>query len=194
MLKDYFYNSVYVVSDSVAVLEQAVNDGAAVIQLRDKSGNKQLVGEKARELIAFKKGRQFCFIINDEPELARELGADGVHIGQDFSTLKARLIVGPCRLVGKSIGSLEAGRQAQKDGADYIAVGPVFATPVKPQVRPVGLELVRAAGAEIDLPLVAIGGIDAGNILQVMAAGANSIAVVRAAKNVPLLLNLINSL
>lgn len=178
----------YVISDSVAVLGKAVDDGAAVIQLRDKSGDLELIRAKAQEIIQYKRFRNFLFILNDYPELAVEIQADGVHIGQDFSSLKARSIVGSDFIIGKSTHSLEQGLRAQKEGVNYISVGPVFQTPTKPGRVAVGLEYVREAAQKIGIPFVAIGGIDLNNIDSVLSAGAKIIGVVRAAKDAAQLL------
>ncbi|MGD0197523.1 MAG: thiamine phosphate synthase [Solirubrobacteraceae bacterium] len=119
------------------------------------------------------------FIVNDDPVLAAAVDADGVHVGQsDMPVAQARAIVGPNRLVGLSTHS-EAEIDAALD-VDYIGVGPVFATPTKPESVPVGLELVRYAAAHARVPFFAIGGIDQSNAAAVVSAGARGIAVVRA--------------
>jgi thiamine-phosphate pyrophosphorylase len=178
----------YVISDSVAALGKAVDCGAAVVQLRDKSASLELIYDKAREIIHYKKYRNFLFILNDYPELAAEIQADGVHIGQDFSSFKARSIVGSDFIIGKSTHSLQQGLQAQKEGVNYISIGPVFKTPTKPERMAVGLEYVREAEQKISIPFVAIGGIDLNNIDSVLSAGAKIIGVVRAAKDAAQLL------
>lgn len=175
-----FVNDLYIISSSVAELKQAVDDGASIVQLRDKTGPEETVLEKARELVAYKKIRPFVFILNDDPALAVKVGADGVHIGQDMSTRQARDIVGEDRIVGKTTHNLEQGRQAIDDGADYISTGPVYPTPTKPGRQAVGLEYVRQAAENLAIPAVAIGGIDLTNIDDVLNAGAKTIGVVRA--------------
>ena len=178
-----FSNDLYVVSSSVGELKRAVDDGAAIVQLRDKTGDEATVLEKARELVEYKKARHFVFILNDDPALAVKDGADGVHVGQDMSPLDARAIVGEEMIVGKTTHNLEQGRQAIKDGADYISTGPVYATPTKPGRTPVGLAYVREAAEHLDIPAVAIGGIDLSNVDDVLAAGAKTIGVVRASSD-----------
>lgn len=178
-----FSNDLYVISSSVGELKRAVDDGAAIVQLRDKTGDEATVLEKARELLEYRKIRPFVFILNDDPALAVKVGADGVHVGQDMSTLEARAIVGEEMIVGKTTHNLEQGRQAIKDGADYISTGPVYATPTKPGRAPVGLAYVREAAEHLDIPAVAIGGIDLSNIDDVLAAGAKTIGVVRASSD-----------
>jgi len=180
MKKRPFEKDIYIISDRVDVLKRAVDDGAAIIQLRDKTGERSAVLGKAREIAAFRKTRPFVFIVNDDPELAVEAGADGVHVGQDMSTGEARRIVGPDMIVGKTTHNLEQARQAVLDGADYISVGPVYATPTKPGRQAVGLAYVEEAAKNVDIPFVAIGGIDLTNIDDVLKAGARTVGVVRA--------------
>lgn len=175
-----FTKDLYVVSASVSELKQAVADGAAIIQLRDKTGDEAAVLEKARELTDLRREKPFVFILNDDPHLAVRVGADGVHIGQDMSTVETRRIIGEEMILGKTTHNLEQGRQAVLDGADYISTGPVYATPTKPGRPAVGLEYVRQAAQHLDIPFVAIGGIDLTNIDDVLAAGAKTVAVVRA--------------
>lgn len=175
-----FTKDLYVVSASVSELKQAVADGAAIIQLRDKTGDEAAVLEKARELTDLRREKPFVFILNDDPHLAVRVGADGVHIGQDMSTVETRRIIGEEMILGKTTHNLEQGRQAVLDGADYISTGPVYATPTKPGRPAVGLEYVRQAAQHLDIPFVAIGGIDLTNIDDVLAAGARTVAVVRA--------------
>ncbi len=175
-----FTNDLYVVSSSVAELKQAVDDGAAIVQLRDKTSDERTILEKARELVSYRQVKPFIFILNDDPSLALKAGADGVHVGQDMSTRQVRAIVGEEMIVGKTTHNLEQGRQAIEDGADYISTGPVYATPTKPGRQPVGLAYVREAAGHLDIPAVAIGGIDLTNIDDVLAAGAKTIGVVRA--------------
>ncbi|MDQ6817036.1 MAG: thiamine phosphate synthase, partial [Actinomycetota bacterium] len=121
------------------------------------------------------------FILNDRPDLAVDLGADGVHVGQDdMPPLAARELVGPDLLLGLSTHTPEQVGAASGLPIDYIGVGPVHETPTKPGRRAVGLELVRYASRHAGLPFFAIGGIDAGCSAAVRAAGARRIAVVRA--------------
>ncbi len=175
-----FTNDLYVISASVAELKQAVDDGAAIVQLRDKASDEAAILEKSRELTDHRRVKRFIFILNDDPALAVKAGADGVHVGQDMSTVEARGIIGEEMILGKTTHNLEQGRQAILDGADYISAGPVYATPTKPGRPAVGLSYVREAAEGLDIPFVAIGGIDLTNIDAVLAAGARTIGVVRA--------------
>src|SRR5262249_35337637 len=116
--------------------------------------------------------------VNDRPDVARLVEADGVHLGQDDLPVKeARRLVGPDALVGVSTHDLAQLRQAILDGADYVGVGPVFASGTKDFAGLAGLEYVRAAAAETSLPAFAIGGIGPGNVEMVVASGARRVAV-----------------
>ncbi len=180
MKKIPFVRDVYVISDSVSTLREAVDQGAAIVQLRDKSENPEAILYKAGEIRSYGKMRSFVFILNDDPLLAVKAGTDGVHIGQDASTEEARRIIGPDMILGKTTHNLEQARQAVRDGADYVSVGPVYATPTKPGRPAVGLTYVKEAAQNLDIPFVAIGGIDLSTIDGVLDAGARTVAVVRA--------------
>lgn len=183
-----FSKDLYVVSDSVDALKQAVEDGAAIVQLRDKTGDRATILRKAQDLVAYKLKKRFVFILNDDPVLAIEAGADGVHIGQDTVTAEARSVIGAERILGKTTHNLDQAGQAVLDGVDYISVGPVYTTPTKPGRPAVGLEYVREAARDVGIPFVAIGGIDLSNIDEVLASGAKTIGVVRACVDAPALL------
>ncbi|MDR2018312.1 MAG: thiamine phosphate synthase [Syntrophobacterales bacterium] len=180
MKKTPFEKDIYIISDRVDVLKEAVEDGAAIVQLRDKSGDKQEILRKALEIVAFRQVRPFIFILNDDPELAVKAGADGVHVGQDTSTEETRRKMSPDMILGKTTHNLKQARQAIYDGADYISVGPVHATPTKPGRQAVGLSYVREAAENLNIPFVVIGGIDLTNIDDVLDAGARTVGVVRA--------------
>lgn len=161
------------------VLGPALAGGVDVVQLRDKRATD---GEL---LAAAALARRLCdeagalLVLNDRPDLVRAAGADGCHVGQDDVSLdEARAAAGPGAIVGLSTHS--PADVAAASGADYIGVGPVFATPTKPGRPAVGLELVRHAAAHAVRPFFAIGGIDPSNVASVVAAGASRIAVVRA--------------
>jgi thiamine-phosphate pyrophosphorylase len=164
------------------VLEAALRGGVDVVQLRDKELSDD---ELVRAAVPF---RQACdrhgalFVLNDRPDLVDACNADGVHVGQsDAPVAAARAAVGPDRIVGLSIET-EAQLDAI-DGADYLGVGAVFATPTKTESIAGGLELVRAASARVTIPWFAIGGIDLATVGDVVAAGAPGVAVVRAIRD-----------
>ncbi len=159
----------------------AIDGGASVIQLRDKKTSDKELIQVARELLTLTRSRKIPLIINDRIEVAKISGADGVHLGQEDGPLeKARVLLGKDAIIGRSTHSPEQALLAVQEGFDYIGVGPVFKTPAKPTVAPVGLEFVRFAVNNIAIPFVAIGGIDEANINEVLQAGARCTAVVRA--------------
>jgi thiamine-phosphate pyrophosphorylase len=162
-------------------LERALRGGVDVVQLRMKDAEDEAILRAGRRFAGVCARHRALFVLNDRPDLALEVNADGVHVGQDDVPVdQARILVGPERLVGLSTHS-----PAQIDGAarasvDYIGVGPVHATPTKPGRPAVGLDLVRYAARHARVPFFAIGGICAENADAVRAAGAERIAVVRA--------------
>ncbi len=162
-------------------VREAILGGADVIQLRDKNASDQELLRQAKELLVVTRTLDVPLIINDRAEVAAESGADGVHLGQeDGSLAKAKEILGETKLFGRSTHTPEQGLSAEKEAFDYIGVGPVFGTPTKPGCIPVGLDYVQYAANSLQIPFVAIGGIDEKNISQVLRAGAERIAVVRA--------------
>ena len=187
--RSLFCGAVYVVSESPDVLTRAIEDGVTILQLRDKSGDRAGIRAKASALLSHPRRNDFLFILNDDPELALEIGADGVHIGQDTDSVQTRAIVGDGLLIGKTTHHLDQARQAERDGVDYISAGPVYPTPTKPGRPAVGVEYVRTVAENVSLPFVAIGGIDETNIDAVLAAGARTVGIVRAAALAPLFLN-----
>ena len=159
-------------------IRQALEAGLRIVQLREKELTDRLLLESARRVRKWTHEADAIFIMNDRPDLAVLAEADGVHIGQDeLSVREARRIVGPHRLVGVSTHTIEQARQAVLDGADYLGVGPCFATSTKSFNQLAGLDFVRQVAAEITLPWFAIGGISPANITAVRAAGASRVAV-----------------
>jgi thiamine-phosphate pyrophosphorylase len=158
--------------------------GVKLIQYRDKTGQPQQILEAAARIRAALDGSPCRLILNDRADLAVLANADGVHVGQDdLSPADVRAVLGPDRLIGLSTHNDEqvraAEQAAEQTAADYIAIGPVFATGTKLNPDPViGLEGVRRARALTSKPLVAIGGITRSNARSVIDAGADSVAIV----------------
>jgi thiamine-phosphate pyrophosphorylase len=154
--------------------------GVELIQYRDKTGSPQQILEAAARIRAVLAGSTCRFILNDRADLAVLANADGVHVGQDdLSPADVRAVLGPDRLIGLSTHTDAQVRAAEQDAADYIAVGPVFATGTKLNPAPViGLEGLRRARALTSRPLVAIGGITRDNARSVIDAGADSVAII----------------
>jgi thiamine-phosphate pyrophosphorylase len=163
------------------VLAAALAGGVDVFQLRDKRAGDDELLAAAGEAKALCAAAGALFLVNDRPDLARLAGADGVHVGQDDEPVAAaRAMVGADRIVGLSTHSVAQADRGARSGADYIAVGPIHATPTKEGRSAIGLEPVRHAAARVGLPWFAIGGLDSGNVDDVVAAGATRIVVVRA--------------
>ncbi len=164
------------------MVEQACKGGADIIQLRGKTVSKKDLVPLARELKEICHRYGALFIVNDDLDVALEVEADGVHLGQeDLPLLEAKKQVGARSfLIGRSTHSLEQALEAEKEGASYVALGPIFATPTKPGRKAVGLELIKKYSAALKTPFVAIGGIHLDNVEEVLKLGAPRIAVVRA--------------
>ena len=162
-------------------VRQAILGGADVIQLRDKNAADEDLIRQSKSLLEVTRHFHVPLIINDRVAVAQMVGADGVHLGQDDGALSAaRTILGEEAIFGRSTHKPEQALAAEKEGFDYIGVGPVFETPTKAGRPAVGLEYVRFAAQNVRIPFIAIGGIDAANLEKVTHAGAGAVAVVRA--------------
>ena len=167
--------------DHVQVAENACNGGARVIQFRDKEMSRRDMLVIARRLREITRRAEASLIINDSIDIAILSEADGVHLGQDDIHVRdARRLIPEKMLVGVSTHSPEQAVQACQDGADYIGIGPVFATPTKADYPPIGLDTVRRVLSENTVPAVVIGGINNKNLQRVVEIGAGNIAMVRA--------------
>jgi len=155
-----------------AFLDAALRGGVDIVQLRDKTLADDALIAAAREFRAAADAAGALFVLNDRPDLVEACGADGVHVGQDDgSVADARAVVGPERIVGRSTHAPEQGSAAGADpDVDYLAVGPVHATPTKPGRPAAGLGYVEWAAANVSKPWFAIGGLDAANVGAVTAA------------------------
>jgi thiamine-phosphate pyrophosphorylase len=170
--------------DPEALLHAALSGGADIVQMREKS-----LPRRETELAGL-TFRRLCdtfsalFIVNDDPDLAQAVNADGVHVGQDDMPVEeAREILGPDAIIGLSTHSEEQLAAAAERPADYVSVGPIWETPTKEGRPGVGLELISHAAANAPHPFFAIGGIDASNAEQVVRAGARRLCVVRAIRD-----------
>ena len=175
-----------VVTDPVAgyarCCEAAVEAGVRMVQLRMKDAPRGEVLSVAREMRRITRGTETNFIVNDDPSIAAEAEADGVHVGQtDMKVSEVRRLYPSLRIVGLSTHSLGQVEAAREESPDYIGVGPVYATPTKKIPDPtLGPEMAGRMIAAAPCPAVAIGGINGGNLREVLAAGARNFAVVRA--------------
>ncbi|MFR6185520.1 MAG: thiamine phosphate synthase [Lawsonibacter sp.] len=162
-------------------MEESLAGGATMIQLREKGMDRETLRREALEIRAVCRRYGVPFLINDAAELAAEVGADGVHVGQqDMSPRQARAILGPDGIVGVSAHTVEEARAAQAEGADYLGVGAVFATGTKANTTPVGYELLKEICAAVDIPVVAIGGVGRDNLSSLAGSGIRGVAVVSA--------------
>jgi thiamine-phosphate pyrophosphorylase len=165
----------------VEVAAEAVAGGADVVQLREKDAPGRVLYDIARQIRRLTLDAGVPFIVDDRVDIALAAGADGVHVGQDdLPATEARRLIGPDRILGVSAASLEEALSAERDGADYIGFGPVFeARETKPDtVPPRGLELLAEVCDRCAVPVIAIGGINHGNVARVIAAGAGGVAVI----------------
>jgi len=168
--------------DPVALAEAMLAGGAPLIQLRSKGATSGDLFALARAIAPRARSAGALFLVNDRPDVARAVDADGVHLGQDdLPVPAARRVLGAERLVGVSTHDLEEARAAVAAGADYIGVGPIYPTASKiDALAPRGLVLVRSVRAAVRCPIVAIGGITSETAPDVLAAGADAVAMIAA--------------
>jgi thiamine-phosphate pyrophosphorylase len=161
--------------------------GVRLIQYRNKSASARQYLDSSRALAEALRPHGVTFMVNDRPDVAFLAGANGVHVGQDdLDVEQARRVAGPGMLVGVSTHTLEQFERAAASSADYIAVGPIFATSSKANPDPVvGLDFVRKARAITDKPIAAIGGISLERAASVIEAGADSVAVISGILSAP---------
>ncbi|OMF38634.1 thiamine-phosphate diphosphorylase [Paenibacillus sp. FSL H8-0548] len=165
--------------DLVEVMEEAILGGVDIIQLRDKTSDRAEVLEKAKALRELTRKYGVTFIVNDDIDIAMEVDADGIHLGQgDVPLLEARKIVGS-KIIGISTHAIEEALLAEEHGADYIGVGPIYPTVTKVDVvDPVTITYIREVVQAVKIPFVAIGGIKLHNVDEVIRAGATRICAV----------------
>ncbi|MBI4301416.1 MAG: thiamine phosphate synthase [Chloroflexi bacterium] len=167
--------------NEVEVARQAITGGGGVIQLRDKLRDKKEVLATAQALREVCAEMGALFIVNDHLDVALASAADGLHLGQkDLPLASARSYLPLDKIIGCSTATLEEALRAQAEGADYVGVGSIFPTTTKEDTRPAGLETLQKVKEAVSIPVVAIGGINAGNVAQVRAVGADAVAVISA--------------
>ena len=163
------------------VAEEVLQNGATFLQVREKGMDHAAFLAEAGELKALAGRYHVPFVVNDSVEVALECGADGVHVGQsDIQGRDIRALIGPDKILGISANTVETALSAQKAGADYIGVGAVFGTTTKKDAKNLSVEQLRAICDAVDIPVVAIGGIGAENLLQLRGSGVDGVAVVSA--------------
>jgi len=185
----------YVVTDEAVaagrthaeIARLAIEGGADAIQLRDKCCGIPALCRTGRQIRAVTRKTGTLFIVNDRLDVALACGADGVHLGQgDLRVDVARQIAPRSFVIGVSVGDAGQAVTAENDGADYVALSPIFATTSKDDAGPGhGLSVLRKIRAEVSIPVVAIGGISSKNIREVISAGADGVAVISAVAGQP---------
>ena len=166
---------------SITDVARIIKDGGCdIIQLRDKDSAKELILKDTTSLRRLFSGTDTIFITNDHLDIAKIADADGIHLGQgDVSLRIARKILGENKIIGISCHSLKEALRAQKEGADYISIGPIFPTSLKPQYKAIGLNLLRECSKKIKIPFFAIGGINKNNIAKLQSQGIKRVAMCR---------------
>ena len=167
------------------VVEEAILGGVTIVQVREKELSTKQFYKIALEVKEVTDKYKIPLIINDRIDIALAVDADGVHLGQDDMPLKiARKIIGENKIIGISAGNVEEAKEAEKDGADYIGIGAVFFTGTKKDIdKPIGLEGLKTIVHSVNIPSVAIGGVNKNNAEEVIKTGANGISVISAILN-----------
>lgn len=162
-------------------VEAALKGGATCVQLREKALDNSAFLQEAKDIRALCRRYGVPFIINDNVDIAIACGADGIHVGQeDMKAGEVRHQVGEAMILGVSVHTVEEACQAVRDGADYLGLGAVFPTSTKTDVSRMSNETLRAICDAVDVPVVAIGGINRGNILKLSGSGVDGVALVSA--------------
>ena len=162
-------------------VEAALKGGVTCVQLREKELDETAFLQEAKELCALCRRYGVPFLVNDNVEIAIACGADGIHVGQeDLTAGEVRRRVGENMILGVSVHTVEEACQAVRDGADYLGLGAVFPTSTKTDVEQMPNETLRAICDAVDVPIVAIGGINRGNILKLAGSGVDGVALVSA--------------
>ena len=163
------------------VVESVLRNGATFLQIREKDLAQDAFEAEAEQLKTLCAQHGVPFVVNDSVEIALQCDADGVHVGQsDIKGRDIRAMIGPDKILGISAGTVEEAVAAEKAGADYIGVGAIFTTSTKKNARNMTMEQLKEIVSSVSIPVVAIGGISAENILQLCGSGVDGVAVVSA--------------
>ena len=156
----------------------AIDAGISLLQLRDKLAGKEEIVKLAEELLPLCREKKVRLIINDNPEIAKNSGADGVHLGQsDMPCIKARNMLGINSIIGVTAKTIDEAKSAENDGADYIGCGRLFSTETKPDAIPISIDLLNKISSEVNIPVFAIGGINQDNIRALKTANVAGFAI-----------------
>ena len=163
-------------------VKSAINGGVKVIQYREKYASTKQMMEEAKEIKKLCQKNKVIFLVNDRIDIALAVDADGVHIGQDDMPYEtARRLLGKNKIIGLSAHDVEESVKAEKSGADYIGLGPIFSTNTKADAgRACGTEMISKVKEHVKIPIIAIGGINESTINEVLKAGAKNIAIISA--------------
>jgi len=184
LLSSYFLYGIvdlgYVVPDRVAtVTTRLIDGGIDILQLRAKQRSKAEIVRFAEAMLPITRGAGVPLILNDHPDLLRDVDADGCHVGQeDLGVDAVRDLVQRSCIIGKSTHSLAEALAAEKEGADYIGFGPLFPTATKPDAKPIGLSDIRAVHQQVRVPIFCIGGIKLDNLPGILLAGCKRVCIV----------------
>ncbi|MBP0963705.1 MAG: thiamine phosphate synthase [Oscillospiraceae bacterium] len=160
-------------------VEQAILGGVTLVQLREKNMSDEEFTENARKMLAVCRKHGVPLIINDRPDIAAKVGADGVHVGlDDMSVKEARRILGDGKIVGATAHNVREALTAEADGADYLGVGAVFGSSTKSDAKPLEMSELRAVCEAVEIPVCAIGGISKSNISRLCGSGIKGAAVI----------------
>ena len=166
-------------ADAERVASAMIDGGVDLVQLRAKTHSLEEIVDLAGKLHAITSAAGIPLIVNDHAEVAAQIPVEGIHVGQDDDSIAhARKKSGRAVLIGKSTHGFEQAVAAQREGADYIGFGPIFATPTKPDYQPIGITGIKRVHNEVTAPIFCIGGIKIDNLGEVMAAGAKRVAIV----------------
>jgi thiamine-phosphate pyrophosphorylase len=170
----------YVPPDKVApVTAQLLRGGVDLLQLRAKEAPKTEILQHAKAMLPLTRAAGVPLILNDYPDLLREVDADGCHVGQeDFGVAEARDLAGRDCLVGKSTHTLAQAQAAEREGADYIGFGPLFSTDTKPMAKAIGLAEIQTLHEQVKLPIYCIGGVKLANLREIVRAGVRRVCIV----------------
>ena len=164
-----------------SVCRKVLEQGATFLQIREKDLDENTFEQEAEQLRALCEEKAVPFVVNDSVEIALECNADGVHVGQsDIKGRDIRAMIGPDKILGISAGTVEEAVASEKAGADYIGVGAIFATSTKKNARSMTMEKLKEIRKAVTIPIVAIGGINGENMLQLKGSGVDGVAVVSA--------------
>lgn len=163
-------------------VEEAILGGVTLVQLREKNASTREFYEIAKEVKKVTDHYKVPFLINDRLDIAQAVNADGVHLGQsDMPLITARKILGKDKIIGISAGNVDEALEAEKNGADYVGIGTIFFTGTKKDIdTPIGIEGLRKIYSSINIPAVAIGGVNGSNFREVLSTGVDGISVISA--------------